>query len=163
MSYAAGTNVSVDRSLSEVQRLLERFGCDQFGFAQEKSSTTARRTLLMFRWGGYAFKLDVPLPDPASKMFTHTPKGQRRTQIQAMDHFEREVCRRYRVLVLWVKAQLEAISLGVVRMEEAFLNWIMIPGGKTVGDEVRARLPETAGGKQISLLPERASGAGGSR
>ena len=65
--YAAGTEVSVDRSLDELRRTLRRFGAQQFAFSEEDG-----RTMVAFRKD---VRLSVSMPGPDDRAFTRTETG----------------------------------------------------------------------------------------
>jgi len=73
--YAQNTDVTVDKSRSEIERTLQRYGADQFVYAWN-----ATGAMLAFRAHGRHIKFALPLPDRESREFTHTPeRGLRRT------------------------------------------------------------------------------------
>ena len=74
--YAKGTHVPADRSKAEIERILTRYGADQFIYGWE-----AARAMIGFRYSGKLVRFILPLPDPDSDEFTLTPSGKcRRTE-----------------------------------------------------------------------------------
>ena len=76
----------------------------------------------------------MPLPDPGSDEFTLTPTGRERSGKAAEDAYEQAVRQRWRALALVIKAKLEAVEAGISTVEREFLDAIMLPDGRTVGD-----------------------------
>lgn len=129
--YAADTSVSVERSRSEIEKMLQRFGADGFAYAWERGQET-----IGFTYGGKQVRLSIPLP--------------KREGYRSEEAWAKERRRRLRVLVLAVKALLVAVEDGLVGFEEAFLSWFVTPSGATVGDILIPQLDEAA---QRGLLP----------
>jgi hypothetical protein len=127
VKYAANTSVPVERSRSEIESTLRRYGCTAFAFGWAKEGA-----MIQFTHRGRAIKLDITAP-PGLRPGTMS--------------FEREERRRWRVLLLWVKAQLEAIEAKLVTFEEVFLPWTLLQDGSTVAQSVELRklLPAASG------------------
>ena len=126
--YAKGTSVSVERSMEEIRRSLQRYGADCFGYLDEPGSATVG-----FRVHGKMVRFVVPLPDRTAAEFTRTPdRGLKRTAKQAEAAYDQEVRRRWRALSLVVKAKLEAVSSGIVTFDQEFFAHFVLPNGQTV-------------------------------
>lgn len=141
--YAQNTTVPVDRTRTEIEKLLEKHGASGFIYG-----TTAGRALLAFEMRDRRLRFLVPMPE----------LNQRRSN-------ERDVAaetrRRWRALLLVLKAKLEAVASSIVQFDEEFLAHIVLEGNTTVGDRMVPALPAAlkAGG---SLPPLLGSGRGSS-
>lgn len=125
-TYAADTKVPVSRSRAEIERLLERYGADAFGYGQD--GTIAAVT---FRLDGRMMRVVIEVPDD--------PKFQRA---------------RWRSLVLIVKAKLEAVAAGIETVDQAWMPYILLPDGSTVGQHMTAQIEQTyTDGQMPPLLP----------
>jgi len=133
--YAAGTSVPVDRTRAEIERILERFKADSFGYFTEP-----RRVMIAFRCNGRNVRFDLPIPDKA------TAKNQ--------DHWAAVVREKWRALALCIKSKLVSVEAGVETFEEAFMAHVVMPDGRTVGEHA---LPLVArsyeSGESIPLIP----------
>lgn len=140
--YAESTSVPIDRSRSEIERVLERYGCSRFGIMNEVDGSA----MLYFERSGRSFQ--VPLRIPPSAKFRSTEK------------WEQERRRRWRVMVLTLKASLEAVSSGLSTFEEVFLAHIVIPGtARTLGQALTPKLDALYAGKSLpALLAENPKG-----
>lgn len=118
--YAEGTSVPVERSQTEINRVLAKFGADQFAQA---SSSQPPAVLIGFRAKGKLIKFHLPMPD--GKEFRGTP-------IQIEKQFQAECRRRWRALLLVLKAKLEAVDSGITTFEQEFYAHMVLPGGMTV-------------------------------
>jgi len=118
--YAEGTSVPVERSQTEINRVLAKFGADQFAQA---SSTTPPAVLIGFRAKGKLIKFHLPMP---------TGKDFRGTELQIEKQFQAECRRRWRALLLVLKAKLEAVDSGITTFEQEFYAHMVLPGGMTV-------------------------------
>lgn len=130
MPYAKGTTVPASKSEFEIKYLLKRAGAEQVGTFEDGIH---HRAVVLFRLEGLSIALPVPLPTPDDRKFTHTPSTKvKRTPEKAYEEYEREVLRRWRVLLMLVKAKLETIELGMSTIQREFLPDVMLPGGGTV-------------------------------
>lgn len=138
--YAQGTSVGADQSRLELEKTLRRFGADAFMSAWDD---TTGAQVVVFRMKGRQIQLAVPLPDPEDRQFTHTPKSrQRRTASAAAEEYEKEVRRRWRSLLLVVKAKLTAVQDGISTLEREFLADMVVDGGRTVEQVIRPYLEQ---------------------
>ncbi|QBC87375.1 hypothetical protein [Mycobacterium avium] len=130
--YAAGTEVSSDRSRAEIERTLQRYGARQFMYGYDDT-----RAIVGFVINNRQVRFVLPMPDPNNREFTHTPgRGQKRTPEQARAQWEQATRQRWRALNLVIKAKLEAVESGIVTFDAEFLAHLVLPNGRTVADEV---------------------------
>lgn len=149
--YAENSKVPVDRSKAEIERLLMRYGADQF---LRGSSLAPRCEMIAFRMQGRNVKLHLPMPDPGDELFRLTPTGMERSESVVRAEWEKEVRRRWRVFILLIKTQLEAIELGIMDLDEAFFANIVVPGGRRLVDEMRPQLAQAYQSGKIGNLLE---------
>lgn len=148
--FAEKTSVSSEKSRSEIERILSRYGADGFMYGWE-----ADRAIVAFRMNSRHVKFVLPMPDRTSREFTHTPgKNMRRSETAAATAFEQAVCQRWRALALVIKAKLEAVETGITVFDDEFMAHIALPDGQTVGDFMRPQI-ELAyeNGTMPALLP----------
>ncbi len=128
--YANQTNVPADRSRSEIERTLTRYGADSF-MCGTRGSTTA----VQFEVNGRRIFFRLELPNPDSLEYTHSSTGRvRRSQAQALEAWEQACRQRWRALALIVKVKLEPVEAGISSFELEFLPYTVLPNGGTVGD-----------------------------
>lgn len=108
--YAEGTKVPAERSRVELQRVLERYGCEGFMYG----SSLTQGEMVQFGFEGRQFRFEINPPDDDPK----------------------EVRRMWRVLVLWVKGSLEAVDAGYGNVADAFMSRTVMPNGRLLGDEI---------------------------
>jgi hypothetical protein len=149
--FASDTSVSVERSKAEIERLLARYGAAQFVAGWGDGAAH-----LGFRIANRTIRFTLPLPDRAADEFTMTPAGRRRRNVADQERAWEQACRsRWRALLLVIKAKLEAAACGISTIEDEFLAWTVLPGGRgeTVGQVVAAQIAERiATGKVAPLL-----------
>lgn len=134
--FAENTNVSSEKSRSEIERILSRYGADSFMYGWE-----AERAVVAFRMNGRHVKFVLPMPDRTSREFTHTPeKNMRRSDSAAASAFEQAVRQRWRALALVIKAKLEAVEAGITVFDNEFMAHIQLPDGQTVGNFMRPQI-----------------------
>lgn len=118
MPYASGTDVSVDRSKGELKRVIYKYGASNYKYGEEEE-----RAMVMFSKDARIIRFVVTFPSPESHVFTHTPgRGTRRTTAAAYKEYEAEQRRRWRSLILTIKAKFESVGSGIESFEEAFLG-----------------------------------------
>lgn len=142
--YAHDTKVSVHDSQAEIERILERYGADQFmrGWDQD-------RAVIAFRFEKRHVRLFVSLPPKAD--FNLTPTGKTRTSQQAIQEAWEQACRqKWRALKLVIQAKLEAVESGISTFENEFMANILLPDGQTVGDWMG---PQIEHAYQIGAMP----------
>jgi hypothetical protein len=129
--YAQGTTVAADRSVAEIQRLVSRFGATAFGCAVE-----GNRALVTFHMKGRVVRIILELPSLTVATLALTPTGRRRSPEAAAQARDQEIRRRWRALVLVIRAKLTAIEDRISTFEREFLADIVVPGagGQTFGE-----------------------------
>jgi hypothetical protein len=151
VSYAEGTAVPAEKSRAEIEKLLRKQGAVKFA-----SGWDGDRAMISFQLVARTVRIVLSFPPANDKRFTHRPGSSylRRTPAQAMAAHEGEVRRRWRALLLVLKAKLESVASGIATLEEEFMPWVVLPDGRTVGELMHpeiARAYET--GQMPSFLP----------
>lgn len=148
MSYASNTSVPVDRSKTEIERTLGRYGADSFAYGVQEG-----QAIIMFRMKKRNIRFHLPLPK--LEEFTKSDAGRRRTASSAQAAMEQELRRLWRSLALVVKAKLESVESGIATFDDEFMAYIVLPGGRTVGQEVQPHIEHAyETGKVAPLLLE---------
>ena len=129
-TYAAKTDVTSDRSRTEIERTLGRYGATHFGYMTEPG-----RAMIAFRKDERQVRFIVPLPDRASHDFTRTPTGKVASESAAHNAYEQAIRQRWRALALVVKAKLEAVEAGIAEFDQEFYAYTVLPSGRTVYEE----------------------------
>lgn len=147
-TYAKGTEVTVDRSRAEIEKILTRYGADQFAVGWDTT-----RAVIGFEANGRKVRFVLPLPrldeiPTHDRNYRSVPESQRRNRLDA------EARRRWRALCLAIKAKLEVVESGIATFEDEFLAHLVLPDGTTVADQVRPKLAEAySTGRMPELLP----------
>jgi hypothetical protein len=149
MAYATDTSVSVEKSRTEIESILQRYGASQFAYM-----TSEKAAVICFVAHNKMVKFLLPLPDRKEKAFWFTPK--RQTPYSEQDAYRNweQACRtKWRALCLCVKAKLEAVESGITTFEAEFLAHFVLPGGQTFGEYAIPKLEETSrNGKMPTLM-----------
>lgn len=125
MSYAQGTDVSVERTQAELSKLLRTRGAAPVAIGH---STDAG--VVQFESHERQVRFVVPMADPST--LRRTKAGQTRTAAQLKNAIAAEERRRWRALLLVVKAKFEAVESEIVTFESEFLAQTVMPDGQTV-------------------------------
>lgn len=147
--FAEGTEVSVERSRAEIERLITRYGATSTAFMNGPG-----RSMVIFEAEGRRVVFELPLPDVAEGRFNRSPGGRRVNTPERRHAAWEQACRqRWRALALVIKAKLEAVAAGITTFEDEFLAHIMMPDGQTVGHHVKPAVAAWyQGGKMRPLL-----------
>jgi hypothetical protein len=146
-TYAAETSVSTEKSRTEIERTLKRWGATQFVYGWDDE-----RALVGFAMRGRQLRFVVFMPDREDKQFkwtSHKPP-RRRTVNQQLEAHEQAVRQRWRALHLVIKAKLEAVESGISTFDTEFLAQLVLPNGQTVGDAV---VPRIVAGIEANEMP----------
>lgn len=149
--YAENTQVPQDRSRSEIERILSRYGADQFMYGWQDD-----KAVLAFRAHGRQIKFDLEMPRLSE--FSLTATGRKRSQSQQHSEWEQAKRQRWRAAALWIKASLEAVESGFVTFEDAFLAFTLLPDGKTAGEFLQ---PQVQIAYESGRMPAGLIGVGG--
>jgi hypothetical protein len=127
MAYAVRTKVPIERTKTEIEQTLKRYGADRFAYFTESG-----KAMILFEIQDRRIRFDLPLP-------------------AGSDQKQRE---RWRALNLCIKAKLESVASKIETFEEAFLAHVVMPDGRTVHEHTAPRLAEIAKGGELGpLLP----------
>jgi hypothetical protein len=126
--YASGTSVPSDRTRVEIERTLQRFGATSFAYAWEDDTA-----MIGFKIAGRMVRMTLPLPDMNDPTIRLTPAGRNRTETQVKEAWAGEERRRWRALLLVIKAKLTAVQDGISTIEREFMADVILPDGQTVG------------------------------
>lgn len=138
--YAEGTSVPVERSQAEINKVLSKFGADQLAYA---TSTEPPAVLVGFRAKGRLIRFHLPMP--TIKEFKGTPAQNEKL-------WAGECRRRWRALLLVMKAKLEAVDSGITTFEQEFYAHTVLPGGMTVYETTNRHVTKSlADGKPPSF------------
>jgi len=143
--YAEKTSVSVEKSRAEVERILHRYGCDDFAYRTNRKGAT-----IAFSMCERMMRFDIKLPDPNDTDFTATPTGRDRSDAQAYKAWEQACRQRWRALALIIKAKLEAVESGITSFDIEFMAHTIVPGGKVFHE---VALPQIAAAYETGKLP----------
>lgn len=145
--YANKTTVSSELSRLEIEKILIRYGAENFAYA-----TTSGKSLIGFTMCERQIKFVLPLPKIED--YSMTPTGRNRTENSQYEAWEQACRQRWRALKLVIQAKLEAVECGISVFEDEFMSNIVLPGGQTVGDFMRPQIEKVyLTGNVPNMLP----------
>ena len=148
MAYATDTNVPVEKTRAEIERLLSKYGASRFAYMTDDHSA-----VIGFGMKGKMIKFVLPLPDRADRQFWRTPaRGYQRNETEAYKAWEQACRSRWRALQLCIKAKLEAIECKITTFEHEFLAHIVVGNGMTAGDVLIPQIEEAATSGRMPIL-----------
>ncbi len=143
--------VSGQSALLELQKILDRFGCSQFGTMQDVETG---ETILQFKHRGKTVMLKASWRGYAAawlKSHPYSPSYSRKTRTEheqkALNQGKIAVCS---ILRDWIKAQITAIETGLMSFDAVFMPHILLPSGERIVDFIE---------REKLLLPEEATKA----
>lgn len=147
--YASDTGVPIDRSRSEIERILQRYQATSFMYA-----TKPEKAMIAFSIQGRNIRMILPMPTSDDRAMSLNRWGRKIPGGQVQKRIEQEARRRWRALALVIKAKLEAVSSGIAVLEDEFLAYMVLPSGGTVGEWARPQIAAAyESGKMPPLLP----------
>lgn len=146
MAYAESTNVSTDKSRTEIGRTLQRYEANQFMYGWDQD-----RAIVGFRMVGRQIPFVLPMPDKKDRWFTHTPTGKVRKESAAYSEWEQACRQKWRALSLVIKAKLEAVEAEISVFEDEFMANIVLPNGTTVS---QLMLPQIEAAYESGSMPQ---------
>ncbi len=129
--FAQNTTVASDRSRTEIERTLQRYGADQFLYGWSLEDAT-----IGFRANGRRIRFVLPIPDGATVYRTANGR-EKQNQQQARDQ---DIRQRWRALALVIKAKLEAVESGITTFEDEFLAHTILPSGESVSEWMQPQI-----------------------
>ena len=115
MAYAKTTEVPVERSRAEIERMCTRYGCAQFMSGVDYENHSAR---VQFKSRDRIVRFELTLP--------------RASDFKDDRKFQQAMRSKWRALVLVIKGKLESVESGIATFEEEFLPYIVMPNDMTV-------------------------------
>jgi hypothetical protein len=150
MAYAERTTVSSEKSKEELRKIIYKNEGSNFRIAEEDT-----KALLMFSLHDRIIRFIISFPSTSD--FMKPPKrGARRSKNSAEAAYEQERRRRWRSLILAIKAKFELVNGGIMSFEEEFLPYILLPSGETVAEAALTQIADaysTGNIKPIKLIP----------
>jgi hypothetical protein len=148
MKYAQQTEVTSDKSRSEIERTLARYGARKFVYGWDDG-----RAMVQFEAHDRRIRFILPLP--TIEDVKHTPSGRVRSARTWPAMRDQATRQRWRALLLCIKAKLESVDSGIEEFDEAFMAQIVLPNGATVGDQIKPEIGSAYAGGRFSpfLLP----------
>lgn len=147
--YAKKTSVPVERSHAELKKVLAAYGGDEIVIVD---SQRRGKSMVQFLYHELPIRLVVDMPARSEKRFHEKADGSRYSETQGTNSWKQACRQQWRILVLLIKAKLEAIDAKVLKAEEAFLPWLLLPNGKTVIEEVTPRLDKLLDSGELPKL-----------
>jgi len=123
--YAERTRVPVDRSLSEIRRLLLNAGATHYAAGEGPESAGVQFKLHDLH---YRFEVRRPTWQEIAERFGAPGRVDRDRAIES------EWMRRWRARTLWVKAQIEFAEVEPDAFAAAMLSYLVLPDGRTFGE-----------------------------
>lgn len=150
-TYAKQTTVSVEKSKTEIEKTLRRFGADKFAHGWETG-----RAIVEFEIKSRRVRFLLPLPSKTDQDIVFSYGGKHKRTGGEVEIAWEQACRqRWRALNLAILAKLEAVESGITTFEEEFLAHLVLPNGKTVGQwAVPSVIGALTDGKMPPLLPD---------
>ena len=138
--YARGTTVEVYASQLEVMKLLSKFGIKKHAFFSDESGAAA----IAFERNRLSYRISIEMPNSGDAEFTKDRYGHSRPLADAVERSNAECRRRWRCLVLIVKAKLVAVEDHVTSFEKEFMAYAVVDGHRTLADVMVPQLIEAA-------------------
>ncbi|MET3950352.1 hypothetical protein [Arthrobacter sp. UYEF36] len=130
-SYDRGGSVSSGASRDHIERALVDYGATDVLFSQ-----LGDRSAIAFRGDGRQFRLVVSLPRAAGTPSVRWDTAEGPLREAKAKILERAIRRFWHALALAIDAKLGAATAGTATLESEFLAHVVLPGNRTVLDEL---------------------------
>jgi hypothetical protein len=149
--FAEGTTVPVAKTRGEIEAMVSKHGATRFASGWMED----RKAAISFAMRGrlVRFTLTLPTEDEAKEL--RGRGGWSLSADQRAKWIDAEERRRWRCLLLALKAKLEVVESGIATFEEEFLAHVVTPDNLTVNEAIK--LMEGEG--RLMLPPVRAAGS----
>lgn len=128
------TSVSAAKSISEIEEILLEAGVTDF--MKRADASTRRYIEVMFQIqtadGAVSYRLPVRMGNVATMLADQYNREHSRTKRAPLFFQDQAYDTAWRILRDWVDAQVELIRIGMVRVEEVFLPYMLMGNGRTV-------------------------------
>lgn len=125
-----------DKAMAEIQKILQKFGCQSFGHYQDFEN---KKLVVQFKYRNVPVSVEASLSGYAAAWLREHPWSNRMKATE-MEHERKALDQAslsvYSILRDWIKGQTMAVECGILSFEGAFLGQIMLPTGNTVLQEV---------------------------
>jgi hypothetical protein len=142
LPYSSST--SGDKAMAEIQKTLQKFGCNKFGTMTDWEAGTL---LVQFEWRGVRVSFPANFKGYAAAYLKDKPYTSRMHCTKAQHEakaLEIGSIAVYSILRDWIKAQVTAVETGLVSFEDVFMAHVLLPSGQRFSEHVKAQklLPE---------------------
>lgn len=135
MAFAEGTVVPVAKTRGEVEALVQKYGATRFASGWVDDTKAAISFVASGRL--VRFVLALPTDDDAKKKTPRRRGWRSPTEAQWRKWKDAETRRRWRCLLLAIKAKLEVVESGIHSFEQEFLAHIVTSDNITVYEAIR--------------------------
>lgn len=155
MTFAVKTSVPVAKTRLEVEKLLVTHKAYQHATMMDEIAGVAHVAFTMGT-GPQLRQVKITLPLPKRESFARQHRRGRGMVLVSdaqRDKDYEQACRsKWRMLLLVLKANLEAIEAGVTTFEKAFFAFIRLPSGETVHEAIAPKLAQAYETGQVPPL-----------
>lgn len=138
--FAGDTSVPIYKSKADIEALLMKYGAEGYHTGwQATAGEAVGWDAIEFLWKGKQIRFRIPRSTEAD-----IPRGVH-NKVAYLEQRDRQ---RWRVLMLVVKAKLEAVQSGVSIFEEEFMPFIVTASGRTIGEIL---IPKLTGSEPLQL------------
>lgn len=147
MGYAAGTQVTAEKSRVEIEKLLVKQKATQHGVGFD---TERGEAIIQFTIDKRQVALRVAMPK--REAFAKSRHGYYPTAGKVDELWQQAIRERWRGLLMVLRAKFVAIETGVESFEQAFFYWLQLPTGGTVGEVVMPKYHQAIANPQVPML-----------
>lgn len=133
---------SGDKAFAEIQKILGRFGCDNYGIMHKARDQI---TLVQFDWRGRQVSVPGHWGGYASQWLKEHPYSSRMRCTQAEYQIKAQEVAKIAVCSLlrdWVKAQVTMVECQMMTLEEVFMPHMLLPDGRRMVEAATKLLPK---------------------
>lgn len=132
MTLPYSNATSGQNAMTEIQKILQKFGCQSFG---HYTDFEAKKMVVQFKYRDMPISVEANFQGYAMAWLKENPWSNR-MKLSRVDHERKALDKAniavYSILRDWIKGQVMAIECGILSFQGAFLGQILLPSGVTV-------------------------------
>lgn len=132
MTIPYETATSGEKALADLQRTLQKFGCQSFGTMIDAERGV---TIVQFKHQNRVVQLEASWKGYAAALLKQKRRPRGNFNQKALEQAKISVCS---VLRDWTKGQITAVECGVLSFETAFMPHMLLANGQRLIDRVQS-------------------------
>ena len=124
IKFAENTNVSIEKTQFEIQKLLRKFAVNKIAFLYDEN-------IIMFELNGKAIRIQLKEPNINNVSIQKTPSGLQRKEEAIQKLYQQKLRQKWRIFHFLLKSAIISIQAEVITAEQFFIPYYITKDNKT--------------------------------